>query len=183
MKRNILAIILTFNLLSLFTACFPDCPAEKYSDYRAISSYVNNPHVLATQKLNFGIRTEDIIYITEKKINFQLSASAYAMTFCEKGYEGDKYPLIRISIKSNADFNSNLPAGSELAGIVKALGFNSNKEQIVTTIDNLNPATADVYYMYIELKPETFKKHKFTIEIEKSNHEILKTTTEEVTFD
>lgn len=184
MKKNILAIILIFNLSSLFTACFPDCPAEKYMDYRAIKSSVINSRVLANKSLDFGIRFEDIIYVVEKKLNFHLANSVYATSICEKGYEGEKYPIIRISIKSNADFSSNLPAGSELAGIVKTSGYNSNKELIESaTIDNLNPATANVYYMHIEQKPETFKKHKFTIEIEKANHEILRTTTEEVTFD
>ncbi|WP_289661423.1 hypothetical protein [Flavobacterium panacagri] len=182
MKRNVFTVILTFNLLGLLSSCFPDCPAEKYYDYRSISFHVTNPNVQTNEKLSFGIRHEDIIYVTEKKKNFQFSTSAYATSICEKGYDGEKYPVIKISVKSNADFSGNLPAGSELSGIVKALGLNVDKEEIESTIDNLNPTYVNIYYMHIELKPEVHKKHRFTIEIEKSNHEILKATTEEITF-
>ena len=182
MKKRFFTVFLILNVLGFFNSCFPPCPPEKYFDYSSIKARVINPNVLLNEKLTFGFLQEDIIYLVERSVNFNFSYSAYATSICEKGYEGEKYKLIRISIKSNNDFNSDFPAGSELNSLVQSNGLNSNNEQIVNTINNLNPATVNTAYMRIESKPSNIKKHKFTIEIEKSNNEILKTTTEEITF-
>ncbi|TCN59075.1 hypothetical protein D0809_12030 [Flavobacterium circumlabens] len=185
MKKRILTIFLTFNILGLLSACFPDCPLEKYYDYDAIIARVGYRKVLANEKLTFGydIDWANIKYMAEKKTDFNFSNALYATTKCEKGYEGEKYPVIRISVKSDADFNSNFPAGSELNSIIRASSYDSDNKLVEDVLTNLNPARLITYTLKIALKPETFKKHRFTIEIEKSNHEILKATTEEVTFE
>lgn len=185
MKKRILTICLTFNILGLLSACFPDCPAERYYDYDAIIASVASPKVLANEKLAFGydIDWDNIKYMAEKKVECNFSNAIYATTKCEKGYEGEKYPVIRISVKSDANFNSNFPAGSELNSIIRGSSYDSDNKLVEDVLTNLNPAKLITYTLKISLKPETFKKHRFTIEIEKSNHEILKATTEEVTFE
>ena len=185
MKKRILTIFLTFNLLGLLNACFPDCPAEKYYDYDAIIANVGYPKVLANEQLRFGydIDWDNIKYLAQTNFNFNFSTAAYATSKCEKGYEGEKYPVIRISVKSDAAFNSDFPAGSELNSIVKATSRDSNNQLVEDVLANLNPAKLITWSMKIALKHESSKKHRFTIEIEKSNHQILKSTTEEVTFE
>ncbi len=184
MKKRILTIFLTFNVLGLFNAC-GNCPAERYYDYHAIFAKVSYPKVLANEQLIFGYEIDwaNLEYVVDKEVNFNFSNAIYAMTVCEKGDDGEKYSLIRISIKSDAAFNDNFPAGAELNSIVTAKSFDNNNKRVEDYIPNLNLARLSTYQMKIALKPENFKKHKFTIEIEKSNHEILKATTEEVTFE
>lgn len=185
MKKRLLTLFLTFNILGLLNACFPECPHEKYYDYHTIIASVGYPKVVASEKLVFGyqIDWDNREYMAEEKVNFNFSNAIYATTKCQKGYGGEKYPLIRISIKSDAAFNTNFPAGSELNSIVTTYGYDVNDKLVEGFLADLNPATLNTYGMKIALKPESFKKHRFTIEIEKSNHEILKATTEEVTFE
>ena len=159
MKKRFLILFLFFNIFGIVTSCFPPCPPEKYFDYDTIIARVNNPSVLPNEKLTFGLIQEDIKFITEKKIIYNFTNSAYATSKCEKGYDGEKFKLIRILITGDKDFNSDLPAGSDLSSIVKANGYNSNNEQTENTINNLDPSTLNLGYMRIEGKPTIDKKH------------------------
>lgn len=176
MKKKILFIVFTFNLMGLINSC--ECPSEKYYNYKAIEFEIYNPLVALNDTLKFGLRGEEIMYLAQNKINFQFSNSANATTVCEKGWAGEKYSMTRISIKSDTDFNTNFPSGSELNSIITARGLNSNQEPILTTLNNLNPSTVYLDGFYISQRPEINKTHRFRVEIEKSNGDILIDTSE-----
>jgi hypothetical protein len=182
MKKRILTLLLTFNLLGLFTGCFLDCPDEKYFDYSAIGITVDDPEVGITERFKFGIKHEDLTYLASNPTIFSFQNSAYATSVCKEGYGGEKYRLIRVSIKSNNDFNAQLPAGTELNTIVRSLGINAGNELVEDTLNNLNPSSFNAGEMYIDLKPGAIKNHIFTIEIEKSNHEVLTAASGEIIF-
>ncbi len=181
MKKRILTIILCLNLFSLLS-CF-DCSDYKYYDYSGIKILVHNPFVaLEDENLSLSVRYEGTTYLSQtKKIN-NFGSSLYAFD-CDKGFGGEKYPLVRISITSDSDFNSEYLANNELNDIVYARGTNIDGEYVLDKVSNFQPSKINLAYFFISLKPETDKTHKITIEIEKSNREILSATSEEITWE
>jgi len=182
MKKRILTIILCLNLFSLLS-CF-DCSDYKYYDYSGIKILVNNPFVaLEDENLSLSVHNEGGRFLAQtKKIN-NFGNSLYAFG-CDEGFGGEKYPLVRISIMSDSDFNSEYLANNELNDIVYVRGTNIDGEyDVLDKVSNFQPSKINLAYFFISLKPETDKTHKITLEIEKSNGEILSATSEEITWE
>jgi hypothetical protein len=180
MMKNInLKALILFSIIGFVFSCV--CPPEKFVDFKAIEVFVVNPFVKLNDSLAFGVGSTEEIYLTKCKINFSFTNSAYATENCQKGWAGPKYFFTHISIKSNSDFNSDLPAGSELISIVKAWVLDSNGNGIYKNING--DIEKGGSYMWIIKRPDINKKHKLTIELEKSNGEILKATSEEIVWE
>ncbi|WP_157514484.1 hypothetical protein, partial [Mangrovimonas sp. TPBH4] len=108
MKKEILIAFFSLNLISLIS-CFEQCKDYEFYDYKNIEVSVQNPYVMENDSLSFGVRYLETEYLSSLKTNFNFGNNLYATIDCDKGYGGDKYPLTRISITSDSDFNSNLP--------------------------------------------------------------------------
>uniref|UniRef100_UPI000A7ECFB2 hypothetical protein n=1 Tax=Mangrovimonas sp. TPBH4 TaxID=1645914 RepID=UPI000A7ECFB2 len=115
--------------------------------------------------------------------NFNFGNNLYATIDCDKGYGGDKYPLTRISITSDSDFNSNLPADTELNEFVSIRGTNSNGDYILGNVNDFLPSQVNLGYMYLTIRPSNNEPLKIIIEIEKINGEILSATSELITWE
>ena len=107
----------------------------------------------------------------------------YAQIDCDKGYGGDKYPVTRISIKSDSNFNFDYLANSELNEIVSIRGNNSNGEYVLGKVNDFVPSQVNLGYMWISDKPTLDSNHKITVEIEKSNGEVLSATSEQIVWE
>lgn len=187
MKKKILIVIFTLNLFS-FLSCL-SCDEYRFYDYTGIEVVVSNPIInLEDESLLIKVHFKGGHFLaqTNKMNNFGNSLYAYSLYAydCDKGFDGDKYPLTRISITSDSDFNDEYLADNELNDIVYVRGTNANGEyDILDKVSNFHPSQINIGYLYIYLKPELDKTHKITIEIEKSNGEILSATSEEIIWE
>ncbi len=182
MRKKILMTFLTLNLIS-FISCFEHCKNYKFFDYRDIKIVVQNPFVTSNDSLSFGVNYVDTEFLSMTKLNFNFGNSLYAAVDCDKGYGGDKYPLTRITITSDSNFNSDFPANTELNELISIRGTNSNGEYVLGKISDFIPSKVNLGYMYLSMRPENNENQKFTIEIEKSNGEILSSTSEQISWE
>lgn len=180
MKKQILVVILTFNLLP-FNGC--KCPEERYFDYKRINIEVAEAYISLNNRLLFIVNPEDRYFLAQKNSTLNWGFCAYATSVCEPGYDGEKYPITHIYISSNSDFDSNHLAGTELNNLIKVYGTNSEGEYVFGYLKDFEISKINPWYIYIESRPEIDKKHIFTIKFKKLNGEIVSGISEEVTWE
>lgn len=185
MKKIILTLFFTLNLAA-FLSC--NCPDPTYYDYSGIELKVFNDKLSIKDSLVFGVQYKGTEYLVERSIRFDFSNKMYAAVDCTgEGELGEKYPLTKISIKSNADFNEQFPAGTNLNSIIGARGGVSKVDGRYVDrygkISDFMPHDINLGYMYISSQPTKSKTHVFTIEIEKSNGSILTATSKPVVWE
>lgn len=177
MKKKILIAFFVLNLAG-FISC---CGDRRYYDYDGIETTVNNPVVAENDSLSFGYRQLNIDYIAAK-LNLNYSA-AYAAVDCDQGYDGAKYPLARISVTSDTDFDETHPAGTELNDLIYVKGGTVEGIAAEGRLTDFQPSEINYLYMYINERPAYNIPHKFTIEVEKSNGEIYSDTSQEIMWE
>jgi|SRR5690554_4049460 len=182
MKKKILVVFFTLNLVSLIS-CFEHCKDYEFYDYKNIKVVVQNPFVMVNDSLSFGINYVDTEYLSNTNMNFNFGNNLYAAIDCDKGYGGDKYPLTRIKITSDSNFNDNFPANSELNEIISIRGINSDGNYVLGKVSDFIPSEINLGYMFLSIRPENNENQKITIEIEKSNGEILSATSEQISWE
>ena len=182
MNKKLLIIISFFFFLSVFNYC--KCPPERYFDFNSIEVRVDNIIIPQNGKLEMRIIQTDIIHLT-KRTNYHLDfgGTAYATSVCEPGYDGEKYPVVRVRVSSDSDFNENYLAGNDLTDIIKVNVVRNGK----IVLDYLKNCQIDRYTFYnilfIEERPTISKTHIFTVEFEKSNGEIITGISPEITWE
>jgi hypothetical protein len=182
MKKKILALFFCLNLTCLIN-CFEHCKDYEFFDYEGIKAVVQNPYVMENDSLSFGTSYINIEYLSDVKFNFNFGNKLYATVDCDKGYGGEKYPLNRITITSDSDFNTDFPANSELNEIISVNGTNSNGDYVIGKVIDFEASNVNLSNMYLSMRPNNNESHKITIEIEKSNGEVLSSTTEEIIWE
>ena len=182
MKKKFLIIFFTLNLISL-VSCWEHCKDYEFYDYSGINIVVQNPNVIENDSLSFGLLYLGGEYLSKSKTTLNFGSNLYAQIDCDKGYGGDKYPVTRISIKSDSNFNSDYLANSELNEIVSIRGNNSNGEYVLGKVNDFVPSQVNLGYMWISDKPTLDSNHKITVEIEKSNGEVLSATSEQIVWE
>ncbi|MDJ1502327.1 DUF5034 domain-containing protein [Xanthocytophaga agilis] len=104
------------------------------------------------------------------------------------GHEGSKEKISTIQIISNQDFDTEHPAGTDLADLflIKKMGFyNSWSEDVAVnlrTYSNGQPSPELAYTLWLAKPPVSSKKHIFTITYEQTNGDKYTVTTRELTF-
>lgn len=104
------------------------------------------------------------------------------------GHEGSKEKVSTIRITSNQDFNTEYPAGTDLAELflIKKMGlYNSWSEDVAVnlrTYSNAQPSPEMAYTLWLAKPPVSSKKHIFTIIYEQTNGDKYTVTTNEITF-
>ncbi|GGB76509.1 hypothetical protein GCM10007424_15650 [Flavobacterium suaedae] len=180
MKKKILVAFFGLNLFG-FVACF-NCEEWKYIDYNGIEVEVRNPVVSVNDSLSFGYKTTGSEYLAITKSFSHFSNTVYAFD-CDKGYGGDKYPLVSISITSDTDFDETHPAGTELNDIIYTRGTIEGEYGVYGTLPEFDPSTINTYYMYLKAIPNNDNPHRFTIEIERVNGDVMTATSEEIVWE
>ncbi len=177
MKRLILIVFIFFNLFSLLS-CFNKCRSFRYFDYNGIRINVHNAIVDKGDSLLLGINYEGARFLSE--MNFDFGNLLHAQIDCDKGSGGDKYPLTRIKITSNSDFNAEFPANSSLNELVSVYGRNLKGEYVFGKVNDFLPSEINSGYLYMSQRPDIINTHKFTIEIERSDGQIMSATSEQI---
>lgn len=178
MKKKILILVFTLNLLGVIGCCGD----VKYFNYSGIEVEVRNPVVAVNDSLSFGYKVTGSEYLAITKPFSLFSNAAYALE-CDKGYGGDKYPLVRISVTSDTDFDAEHPAGTELNNIIYTRGTSGGEYDVYGTLPEFDPSTVNTYYMYLKAKPDNDNPHKLTIEIERVNGDVYSNTSEEIVWE
>lgn len=182
MKKKFFLLFFGLNLISL-NSCFEHCKDYKFFDYQNIEVSVENPEVSQNDSLSFGIQYLNIEYLSSRSTQFDFGNNLHAFTSCDKGYGGEKYPLSRIKITSDSDFNDAYPAQSELNEIVTIRGTNANGEYVLGHLNDFDPSDLNIGYMWISDRPTLDSNHHLTIEIEKSNGDVLSATSMQIIWE
>lgn len=185
MKKKIMIAFFTLNLLG-FVSCF-NCDQYRYYDYTGIEVKIHNPIVALSDSLGFGYTYEGMRYTADTFTLKHFANNAYAFD-CDKGYDGAKYLLQRISVTSNKDFDEAHPAGTELNDLISVTAHTKSTgtgEYIYVKgyLSESQPSDVYHYYMYLKARPQVNKMHRFTIEVEKSNGKVYHDTSEEIIWD
>ncbi|MCP1995569.1 hypothetical protein L1275_001340 [Flavobacterium sp. HSC-61S13] len=180
MTKKAITLALVFNIISLLNSCH--CATERYFDYKGIessallrSSSDERPILLITTTY------KDTYHLAQSKPQFTFGTSAYAMSGCEKGYDGEKYLVEKISIKSNADIDDQHPAGTELRDLLKTYNHIDYNTTDLVYLSEIDFKRANKNFLYLDLTP-TAAKHIFTVEFTKSNGEVLTAITPEINW-
>ena len=179
--KKFFSVILLFNFVGVITLSCESCPPEKHTDFKSIKVRVEDTNVKLYENLKFKILRDNIIYLTSLKSTMNFGGALYAFTPCEPGYMGEKYEIVKVSIKSDRNFSTDLPAGAELASIIYL-----NEGSTVSPDRNVTEVPFEFVLrrlLYIKVKPFLNKKHIFKIEVTKSNGEVYIVNTEEITFE
>ena len=182
MNRKSLVIIIFCNFLSLFNSC--KCPPERYFDYKSLNVMAEKTFITLNDRLLLRIGFVEIEYLATNTPRVRFGGYAYATSVCEKGYDGEKYPVVNIRVYSNSDFNENYLAGEDLTDIIKVYGNNSKGEYVLDFLKNLSfDNLINTRFLFIEERPIISKKHTFTVEFEKSNGEIVSGISQEIVWE
>lgn len=102
---------------SCFTTC--ECngadPAPQYFDFEKLR--VETKQGIGTESLRIKIIPDDAIFLAMQVPDLRhvgLTSAAYGCTPEEPGTSGLKFPLTKINITANQNFNDTLPEGSSL---------------------------------------------------------------------
>lgn len=178
MKKKILILVFTLNILGVIGCCRD----VQYFNYSGIEVEIRNPVVAINDSLSFGYGMTNFEYLAVSNPFSYFSNAIYALE-CNKGYNGDKYPLVRISVTSDTDFDAEHPAGTELNDIIYTRGTSGGEYDVYGTLPELDPSTIDTYYMYLKAKPDNDNLHKLTIVIERVNGDVYSSASEGIVWE
>ena len=181
MNKKTLVAIIFFNFLCLFNSC--KCPPERYFDYKSLKVVASQTFIPLNDKLLLRIADDERYYLATNRPYVGFGGYAYATSVCEKGYDGEKFPVVNVRVYSNSDFNEIYLAGSDLIDLIKVYCYRDGKYVFdffkrFSIGEKINP-----WNLYIEEKPSISKKHTFTVEFEKSNGEIVSGISQEIVWE
>lgn len=182
MKKT-LTVLTISGVISILSSCLDKiCEDKKYFDFNTMSVNVEATEISANDSLSFHIRATDGYYLGFNTSNFSLISSASALD-CDEGWGGLKFPLTKIEITSDSDFNDSYPANSILNGLVSIDTWNEKTREIknmklyeATITENFE------FHMYISQRPTISKDHILTIKLYKSNGKIIESKTDRIVW-
>lgn len=184
MIKKATILIFGYLFLGIATSCDRNLCKDilDYYDFSEIHWDVEEStlNILETDTLNFTLKTE-IEYLAHQH-SFNLFSSAYALSCLEHGNQGMKFPMTKIEITSNSDFDENHPAGAvlnDIIYIIKTVGEPVTKlmdefafESIFTSVQG------DRTSFLLPTQPDVASEHVFTMKVYKSNGDIVSSESE-----
>ena len=176
MNKKTLVAIIFLNFLCLFNSC--ECPPERYFDYKSLKVEAS-----LDSRLCLRVSPAEIEYLAKNTTSTGFGGYAYATSVCEKGYDGEKYPVVNVQVYSNSDFNENYLAGNDLIDLIKVYCYRDEVSVLdffksFSIGEKVNP-----WFLFVEEKPTISKKHTFIVEFEKSNGEIVSGISQEIAWE
>lgn len=184
MKRILLFLFFGLNLLGT-VSCF-NCESFAYFDYEGIElKPFYETYIPTGDSLVLVTHRKSISYLATNKPNIlsPFQNSVYAMS-CDKGFDGDKYPVTQVNFVSDTDFDANHPAGSSLNDLIFVKGYDYELNEYRLGLLNTFPLeNLHSYFLYIKTIPEINSSHTITITIERTNGDIFSGTSPTVTWE
>lgn len=179
--KKILTVLAIFIALSILSSCLDKiCKDKKYFDFNTININIESTEIPLNDSLSFHTRATDAYFLGFNKSNFSLISSAYAFN-CDEGWGGLKYPLTKIEITSDSDFNDNYPANSLLNGLVSIDAWIEETREIKNLqLDDVSITENFESQMYISERPTISNKHTLTIKLYKSDGKVIESKTDKI---
>lgn len=199
MKTSIykkVALLFTLaTLLVLAEACFSDCNcppiANRFFDFQNIK--VSTSYGSSSTAANVPFRAEllDIDLLAEAKTQKCRKSwfinSALACDCLSDGDQGLKFPVTEVRIFSDANFSEELAAGELLNDVTTVfIPGTSGEEQLLSDVEDYSSyfsIYSKSFQFMIKGAPTVDSTHVFTVEIEKSNGEIVRGESEAFTWE
>lgn len=180
MKRTLIVLTI-FGAISFLSSCLDKiCEDKKYFDFNTMTINVESTAIRANDSLSFHIRAMDGCYLGFNMPKFNLISSAYAFN-CDEGWGGLKYPLTKIEITSDSDFNNNHPANSILNGLISVDAWIEESREIKNMkLDEVSITDNFESQMYISEIPTISKEHILTIKLYKSDGKVIESKTDKI---
>lgn len=183
MKKT-LTVLIIFGVVSIITSCLDSfCDDNKYLDFNTSIIIIKSSEIQQNDSLSFRIGAKDGYYLGYSIPKFNLISSVYALIDCDEGWGGLKYPLTKIEITSDSDFNEDYPANTILNGLVSIdVWIKESREVKNMKLKDVNISDNFESQMYISEKPTICKEHTLTIKLFKSDGKIIESKTEKITW-
>jgi hypothetical protein len=201
MKRKVILLGAALTVLNLQCSLFPDCDSDDVKPYFNVTGIaklyieVQTSSTRDVYKTLNTVAEEHILwfntnfianyYSAKPDLNYGLSfiASAIACSPTEPGYKGSDEKYQSISVKSDADFDLNHLAGSELKDLFRVPkkggpAFISLEEYIKSNPRLISPSLL----FKLDKHPKAEKNHSFTFRFELANGEIYVIESGEIKF-
>ena len=180
MKKT-LTVLIIFGMISILASCLDKiCEDKKYFDFNTMIINIESTTILQSDSLSFHIRTPDGYYLGFNMPKFSLISSAYAFD-CDEGWGGLKYPLTKIEITSDSDFNDNLPANFVLNGLISIDAWIEETREVKNMkLDDVIITDNFQSQMYISERPTISKEHILTIKLYKSDGKVIESKTDKI---
>lgn len=165
-----------------------------FYDFEKIMASSMQSEVHPSLTLEIEMKLDELSYLSsnipiKSNSDFGLINTAYGCSILADGYEGPKFPIEKIEVFSNQDFNGSYPANALLNEIVLIDNILSESPAQIL----LAEATQDdLQFMYpedlgrfltIEEHPDlTDVEHILTIKITKSNGDVMETMVGPITW-
>lgn len=127
----------------------------------------------------FQIQIDDIDYLGFNRLTSSLIPTTSAAD-CDKGWDGTKYPIMKIEITSSSDFNDDYPSGSLLNNLVTAYAWSEGNIYHHISLSDLNLTKGFQSRMHISPRPSLSQDHVLTFKLHKSNGEIVSFESENI---
>jgi len=190
MVKKVIILIFAYYILGIGQSCdLHYCEDVDYYDFTGISLTEMNSIIELGDSLNFRIQALNLDWMAQNQFKFEMFPKTYALA-CESGWAGMKFPLTRIEITSDSDFNDEYPANTILNDLVtidlctaedyyecdvKYLKLND-----IDLTKFMNPQNQYMANLFIVEKPSKSNEHKLTIKLFKSNGEVITAETNNI---
>ncbi|HLP92466.1 MAG TPA: hypothetical protein VK168_00435 [Saprospiraceae bacterium] len=189
--QKIVLILFLFAALHLAEACI-DCGCGHvlpFFDYQALVLDTPETEIASDFKVNIKADSVSYLAVTEPRLHFHLSSSAWACSCNFSGDSGPKYAIDKLNIYADRAFNDTLPAGASLNTLFWALNGDAVTLLQKDAANHNFWAFGDSEESISAIELLTHEKPKelnvpftFRVEIVKSNGTTLSAETGEIVF-
>ena len=185
-QTKILFVFATYFCLLLFDSCSnPDdglnCGGGNqppFYDFQSLNITPNQNEISIGDQLELTLELSEFSYLAFHRPTFSLGLinKAYGCSPLPPGYDGPKFPIEKIELTSDQNFNNDFPADSSLNELVVLKYFNDIVPLTQADMNQINfeePENTQKI-LTIEATPDELNiEHTFTLKITKSNGDIV----------
>lgn len=172
-----------YTFLSMIQSCdLHYCEDVDFYDFMKIEINEINPNIELYDTLNIRIQAYDLDWMAQNQFKFDMIQTVSALA-CESGWAGMKFPLTKIEITSDCDFNDDYPSNTLLNELVTINlctaedYYECNNEYLklnnIDLVKFMNPQNHYMADLFIVERPTKEKEHKLTIKLFKSNGDTI----------
>ena len=181
-KKGIILII-GYYFIGIIQSCdLHYCEDVDFYDFSKIELVEVNSEIELNDTLNIWVHAHNLDWMAQNQFKFDMIQTISALG-CESGWAGMKFPLTKIEITSNSDFNDDYPANTLLNELITINlctaedYYDCNIEYLklnnIDLVKFMNPQNQYMADLFIVERPTKEKEHKLTIKLFKSNGDII----------
>jgi hypothetical protein len=193
MKKKVIILLIGYYIFGIVQSCdLHYCEDVDYYDFAGLNAAEKDSIIAIDDSLNIIVQAINLDWMTQIHFNYGLIANSYALG-CNEGWAGMKYPLTKVEITSNSDFNEEHPANSILNDLITislctAEGYYDCDSKYLNLDDIelnkfMNPQNQYLANLYLVKRPSKEQTHRFTIKLFKSDGTVISTETNNIIWE